>query len=100
SGTRLYVAEADNNAVAVFDLSAATSGVAAARGSDRLSGGVPAQWYPTAVIPAGDSLWVVNGKGRGTGPNPSGPVPNMPLARGSRGYTLGQLDGTINELCA
>ncbi len=99
-GTRLYAAEADNNAVAVFDLSAATSGVASAQGTDRLSGRVPAQWYPTAVVPSGDSLWVVNGKGRGTGPNPNGPVPNLPLARGSRGYTLGQLDGTITVLPA
>jgi len=99
-GTRLYAAEADNNAVAVFDLSAATSDVASAQGMDRLSGRVPAQWYPTAVVPGGDSLWVVNGKGRGAGPNPDGPVPNLPLARGSRGYTLGQLDGTITVLPA
>ena len=99
-GTRLYAAEADNNAVAVFDLSAATSDVASAQGTDRLSGRVPAQWYPTAVVAGGDSLWVVNGKGRGAGPNPDGPVPNLPLARGSRGYTLGQLDGTITVLPA
>ena len=100
-GTRLYAAEADNNAVAVFDLSAATSGVAAATGADLLSGRVPAQWYPTAVVPAGDALWVVNGKGRGAGPNPTGPVPNVPLARSDpRGYTLGQLDGTVTVLPA
>jgi YVTN family beta-propeller protein len=99
-GTRLYAAEADNNAVAVFELSAATSGLATARGNDQLAGRVPAQWYPTAIVPAGDSLWVVNGKGRGAGPNPMGPRPNVPLARGSRGYTLGQLDGTIAVLPA
>jgi len=99
-GTRLYAAEADNNAVVVFDLSAATSDVATAQGSDKLAGRVPAQWYPTAIVPSGDSLWVVNGKGRGAGPNPTGPVPNVPLARGSRGYTLGQLDGTITVLPA
>jgi YVTN family beta-propeller protein len=99
-GTRLYAGEADNNAVAVFDLSAATSGVASAQGTDQLTGRVPAQWYPTAVVSSGDSLWVVNGKGRGAGPNPNGPVPNVPLAPGSRGYTLGQLDGTITVLPA
>jgi YVTN family beta-propeller protein len=100
-GTRLFAAEADNNAVAVFDLSATSSGVAAARGADRLSGRIPAQWYPTAILPTGDSLWVVNGKGRGTGPNLTGPRPNVPLAQSDpRGYTLGQLDGTITVLPA
>ena len=99
-GTRLYAAEADNNAVAVFDLSAATSGIATAQGTDQLTGRVPTQWYPTAIVPSGDSLWVVNGKGRGAGPNPDGPVPSLPLARGSRGYTLGQLDGTVTVLPA
>jgi YVTN family beta-propeller protein len=99
-GSRLYAAEADNNAVAVFDLSAKSSDVASAHGTDQLTGRVPTQWYPTAVVPSGDSLWVVNGKGRGAGPNPNGPVPSAPLARGSRGYTLGQLDGTITVLPA
>ena len=95
-GTRLFVAEADNNAVAVFDLSAATSGVATARGTDQLAGRMPG-----AVVPdrrgrrRGDSLWVVNGKGRGAGPNPTGPAARVAAARkGPRGYTLGQLDGT------
>ena len=98
-GTRLYAAEADNNAVAVFDLSAATSGVASARGSDSLAGRIPSQWYPTAIVTTGDSLWVVNGKGRGAGPNPNGPTPPVPLARSDpRGYTLGQLDGTVTVL--
>jgi DNA-binding beta-propeller fold protein YncE len=100
-GTRLYVAEADNNAVAIFDLSAATSGVPSARGADQLAGRVPAQWYPTAVLAEGDSLWVVNGKGKGAGPNRTGPVPNVSLAKSDpRGYTLGQLDGTITVLPA
>jgi YVTN family beta-propeller protein len=99
-GSRLYAAEADNNAVAVFELSAATSGVATAQGTDKLAGRVPTQWYPTAIVPSGDSLWVVNGKGRGAGPNPKGPVPNVALARGSRGYVLGQLDGTVTVLPA
>jgi YVTN family beta-propeller protein len=100
-GTRLYVAEADANAVAVFELSPGVSGVSAATGSDSLAGRVPAEWYPTAIVGAGDSLWVVNGKGRGAGPNPAGPRPDRALALGDpRGYTLGQLDGTITVLPA
>lgn len=98
-GTRLFVAEGDANAVAVFDLSAKTSGIAAATGDDRLAGRIPAEWYPTGVLAFGDTLLVVNGKGRGTRPNPEdGPGP-----RGSRerrgasnaGYTLAQLTGTV-----
>jgi hypothetical protein len=98
-GTRLFAAEADANAVAVFDLSANTSGVATARGDDKLAGRIPMGWFPTAVLALGDTLLVVNGKGAGTGPNPDGPIPagrrNPPTA-----YTLGQLNGSLSILTA
>ena len=74
-GSRLYVAEADANAVAVFDLSAEACGASTAAGSDTLTGRIPTEWYPVAVGSMGDSLWAVNGKGRGTGPNPAGRSP-------------------------
>jgi YVTN family beta-propeller protein len=96
SGTRLFVAEADNNAIGIFDLSAATSGISTATGRDSLVGRVPVEWYPTAVIPAGDTLLVANGKGRGTAPNRDYPHPGTgvhttrPLT-----YTLGQLNGSV-----
>src|SRR5207237_2919335 len=97
AGTRLYVAEADANAIAVFDLSAPTSNVASAVGDDRLAGRIPTGWYPTAVLARGDTLWAVNGKGRGTAPNPKYPQPLEIAPPGLRGtqYTLGQLHGTI-----
>ena len=90
-GRSLYVAEADANAVAVFDL---------ARGA--FVGRFPVGWYPTALatLGAGDSLIVVNGKGRGTGPNPKGPQPDRPLAKATHAYTLGQLDGTLSIVAA
>ena len=105
SGTRLYVAEADVNAVAVFDLSALTLGVASASGKDTLSGRIPAEWYPTAVLATGaaqgaESLLVVNGKGRGSGPNPKGPGPGQKRPNDDPYYTLGQLNGTLNVLPA
>ena len=105
SGTRLYVAEADVNAVAVFDLSAATSGIASARGADTLSGRIPAEWYPTAVLApraaqGAESLLVINGKGRGAGPNPEGPGPGKKRVVEDPYYTLGQLNGTLNVLAA
>jgi DNA-binding beta-propeller fold protein YncE len=102
-GRRLLVAESDNNAVAVFDLAAATAGVAdaaagAARGRrDRLAGRIPVEWYPTAVLAVGDSLLVLNGKGRGAGPNPAGPRFGE-AKRDPRSYTLGQTSGTLTVL--
>jgi YVTN family beta-propeller protein len=99
-GSRLFVAEADANAVAVFDLSASTSGVAGAHGDDRLAGRIPVGWYPTAVLATGDTLLVVNGKGRGTAPNPNGPQPIVSREhQGSgRDNTLRQLSGTVTVL--
>jgi YVTN family beta-propeller protein len=88
-GARLYIAEADANAVAVFDLAAS-----------RLAGRIPCGWYPTALALADGALAVVNGKGRGTGPNPGGPRPGQPLADDSTSYTLGQLNGTVTLLPA
>jgi DNA-binding beta-propeller fold protein YncE len=99
-GARLYVAEADANAVAVFDLSPATAGVAAAHGGDRrdrLTGRVPVGWYPTALLARDRQLVVVNGKGKGTGPNPDGAQPGIRKAP-PHSYTLGQLDGTVTVL--
>ena len=95
-GKRLFVAEADANAVGVFELSAAASGDTTARGDDLLAGRIPVGWYPTALAIAGDTLWVVNGKGRGTSPNPNYPHPGTGthLSRPTS-YTLGQLSGTV-----
>jgi len=103
-GRRLFVAEADNNAVAVFDLGANTAGVAdggadARTGhADQLAGRIPVEWYPTAMVVAGDTVYVANGKGQGTQPNPDFPQPPMRRAAGEANYTMGQLTGTVSEL--
>lgn len=111
-GRRLYVAEGDANAVAVFALGAATAGLAAGTAvpgdDDRLLGRIPAGWYPSAVLVHGDSLYVGNGKGRGTRANPGGPGPRASAQAQRQGpgpvaaranpdttYTLGQLGGTV-----
>ncbi len=94
-GSRLFIAEADNNAVAVVD----------AR-TDSVLGRIPVEWYPTAVAAlAGDTLYVVNGKGHGTAPNPtSGPAPGRPSPHAKNGnpfgYTLGQLTGSLTIAAA
>ncbi|HEY5491744.1 MAG TPA: bifunctional YncE family protein/alkaline phosphatase family protein [Gemmatimonadaceae bacterium] len=97
-GKRLFVAEADNNAVAIVDLAATTAGVSGATGADTVSGRVPVEWYPTAVMVRGDTLLTLTGKGSGTGPNLQGPQPDR--GRGDAGfdarqYTLGQTTGSL-----
>lgn len=97
-GTRLYVAESDNNAVAIIDLAALTSGIPTATGDDRVTGRIPTQWYPTAVLARGDSLITLTAKGRGTRANPDGPRPGVERdwpEFNVQGYTLGQTAGSI-----
>ncbi len=80
-GNRLFVAEADNNAVAVFE-------------AGRLIGRIPAEWYPAALVRVGDTIAVANAKGRGSAPNPGkDPLKHQP----KRDYTLGQIDGTVMQ---
>ena len=82
-GRTLYVAEGDNNAVALFD---------AERGT--LKGRIPTDWYPTAVASANGALLVVSGKGHGSRANPGGPTPGQGIVRPLE-YALGQLNGTL-----
>jgi YVTN family beta-propeller protein len=59
-GQRLYVTEAGINAVAVIDTS-----------SNTVLGHLPVGWFPTAAAVSDDGrlLYVVNTKGKGSGPN-------------------------------
>ena len=63
----LYIANADNNCLAVFDV--ATPGKSASRGF------IPTGWYPTSVRTLGQKILVANGKGFSSLPNPRGPQP-------------------------
>ena len=90
-GQWLYDAEADNNSVAVFQLS---------RGANRLVARIPVGWYPAALLMTQNSLFVLNGKGRGTRANPKFPTPDIELADNSVDYTLGQLNGTVTVVPA
>ncbi len=76
-GKVLYVANADNNNVAVIDV--------AEPGKSQVKGFIPTGWYPTsvAVTPDGKNLLVGVGKGNQTRPNPF--VKNQP---GNRKDTL------------
>jgi DNA-binding beta-propeller fold protein YncE len=62
-GKRLFVADADNNSVAVIDI--------ADRRQSTVAGFIPTAWYPTVVAttPDGKRVLIGSGKGLGTGPN-------------------------------
>lgn len=77
---RLYVANADNNAVAVVDLP--ERGV---NEPSRVAGFIPTGWYPTAVAVSGDGrrLYIANGKGEHSWPNSPDAMATTPYQEGS-----------------
>ncbi len=64
----LYIANADNNCLSVFNVSQP--------GSSRSFGFIPTGWYPTCVRVVGNILLVTNGKGFESMANPYGPQPD------------------------
>ena len=68
----LFVANADNNMVAVFDVSQP--------GKSRSLGFIPVGWYPTSVRcdSKNSRIYVANGKGLMSQANPQGPQPLRP----------------------
>jgi YVTN family beta-propeller protein len=67
-GATLFVANADNNCLAVFDVSRP--------GKSSGKGFIPAGWYPTCVRVVDSTIFVANGKGFTSFPNPRGPNPS------------------------
>ena len=63
----MYVANADNNCLAVFDISKP--------GFSKSKGFIPTGWYPTNVKVIGKKIFVSNGKGFTSLPNKKGPDP-------------------------
>ena len=81
----LYVANADNNDVAVVDVSHKES---------QIRGFIPTGWYPSAlaVSPDGKKLFVGTGKGLTFGPNGSVSDEGKPKMK----YIASMLQGTLN----
>jgi YVTN family beta-propeller protein len=65
----LYIANADNNYLAVFDVSEP--------GHSHSLGFIPVGWYPTCVRIRGRQIFVTNGKGLSSMPNPLEPQPGQ-----------------------
>lgn len=93
----LYAANADNNCLAVFDVSTP--------GSSHSRGFIPTGWYPTCVRARGRQVYVLNGKGNSSLPNPRGPQPvrkegqakYMQGNRGNEQYIGSLLLGTMTS---
>jgi YVTN family beta-propeller protein len=97
AATTLYVANADNNAIAVVDISKA--------GRSAAKGFIPTGWYPSAVLAAGKKLVVANGKGVASEANASkwnGAGNEQVGIRAGRsyrdnpGYIAGLLEGNLS----
>ncbi len=87
-GKTLYVANAGNNDVAVVDVSSSHPTV---------TGLIPAGWYPTAVAVNDTTLYIANGKGITSKPNPEAPQPTT--RDGKRGQYIGRLLwGTVSVI--
>jgi YVTN family beta-propeller protein len=67
-GSRLYVANAISDAVAVMDTTKLTAKVAK-QGMVEPIGFIPTEWMPMAMSFTGGKLYVATAKGKGTGPN-------------------------------
>jgi DNA-binding beta-propeller fold protein YncE len=89
-GKTLFVANANNNDIAVFDVE--TPGKAQSLGF------IPVGWFPTSVrvTKDGKSLVVANGKGITSAPNPRGPFPGTPVARNLQEYIGSLMQGTVS----
>jgi len=67
-GSRLYVANAISDAIAVMDTGKLTAKMAK-RGMVEPIGFVPTEWMPMSMSFTGGKLYVATAKGKGTGPN-------------------------------
>ncbi len=91
-GQTLFVANANTNAVAAFDVSD--------RKRASSLGFIPVGWYPTSVRVAngGRTLLVANGKGHTSAPNPGGTFPGDARPRNLTQYIGGLFKGTVSVI--
>jgi YVTN family beta-propeller protein len=101
-GKTLFVANADNNAVMVVDISNSVSEAANASGAaiSLVNGFIPTGWYPTAVGVSPDNRFLLVANGKGLTSHPSYPPrvksptrlhTGIPFSNGSR-----ELEGSLS----
>ncbi len=99
-GSRLYVANAISDAIAVMDTTKLTA-KAAKEGMVEPIGFLPTEWMPMSMSFTGGKLYVATAKGKGTGPNnfPQRQVPGQHGGRqGSSTYIGTLLYGSLAVL--
>jgi DNA-binding beta-propeller fold protein YncE len=98
-GSRLYVANAISDAIAVMDTSKLTA-KAAKQGMEEPIGFLPTEWMPMSMSFTGNKLYVATAKGKGTGPNnfPQRQVPGQRGRQGSSTYIGTLLYGSLAVL--
>jgi DNA-binding beta-propeller fold protein YncE len=98
-GSRLYVANAISDAVAVMDTTKLTA-KAAKEGMVEPIGFLPTEWMPMSMSFSGGKLYVATAKGKGTGPNnfPQRQVPGQRGRQGSSTYIGTLLYGSLAVL--
>jgi YVTN family beta-propeller protein len=98
AGDRLYAADASADAVAVFDVS--HLGTSTLADPVAASGFIPTEWYPTALALHGRDLFVVTGKGQGTGPNSAAlpPEPGQINPRDKHPYIATLIHGSVARI--
>ncbi|HEY1993535.1 MAG TPA: bifunctional YncE family protein/alkaline phosphatase family protein [Edaphobacter sp.] len=95
-GSRLYVANAISDAVAVMDTTKLTT-KAGKEGMVEPIGFLPTEWMPMSMSFSGGKLYVATAKGKGTGPNnfPQRQVPGQHGRQGSSSYIGTLLYGSL-----
>jgi DNA-binding beta-propeller fold protein YncE len=98
-GSRLYVANAISDAIAVMDTTKLTS-KAAKEGMVEPAGFLPTEWMPMSMSVIGGRLYVATAKGKGTGPNnfAQRQVPGQHGRQGSSTYIATLLYGSLAVL--
>jgi DNA-binding beta-propeller fold protein YncE len=98
-GSRLYVANAISDAIAVMDTAKLTA-KAAKEGMVEPIGFVPTEWMPMSMSFTGGKLYVATAKGKGTGPNnfPQKQVSGQRGRRGDSTYVATLLYGSLAVL--
>ena len=99
-GSRLFVAEACINAIAVVDVSDLERHLVTHQGVPAIKtlGLIPTDWYPTAVATVGNDLLIATSKGHGTGPNTGLGTTPWEVRRKARPYIPTLLYGSVARL--
>ena len=91
-GTRLFVADAGSDAVAVFNVSQLATGKTSALGF------IPTEWYPSALAVFSGELFIATAKGLGTGPNNFSPPASWPGRSHTYTYIPSLLHGSMARI--